>query len=110
MLKAVRPDVHADFYVGGRKQADLDAAEEAQVIWATYKMAKEALDIPELDTEFIATPIYDVEQAYYRAVRKVEGKKTPIIVEFIDSQDVEWFKRLWKNRERFYRKMKALAY
>lgn len=110
MLLGTRPGSRADFYVGGRKQKELDEAEEAQVIWSTYKMAKEALDIPEVDTEFIATPVYDVEQAYYRAVRKVQDKLQPVIVDFIDSQEVEWFRRLWKARERFYKKMKALPY
>jgi len=110
MLLEAQPDADADFYVGGRKQEELDKAELAQVIFATYKMAKEALDIPDLDCMFVASPIGDIEQAYYRVTRKVEGKKQPVVVDFIDSPEVPLYQHLWRSRERFYRRMKALPY
>lgn len=91
-----------DFYVGGRTTAELDIAEKADVVLGTYQMAKEALDIPKLDTAFFVSPISDVEQAAGRIMRPSPGKRDPIIVDFIDSE-VRSYARKWNARLRFYR-------
>lgn len=90
-----------DFYVGGREQRELDTAEKADVVFATYQMAKEALDIPALDTLFLTTPVADVEQAVGRIMREYEGKKNPVITDFID-RDIDRCMKLWNSRRRFY--------
>ena len=72
------------FYVGGMKEEELEAAAEAQVIFATRQFAEEGLDIPLLDSIFLTTPFSDVEQAVGRILRAVEGKKDPIVVDIID--------------------------
>jgi superfamily II DNA or RNA helicase len=92
-----------DFYVGQRKREELEKAEKATVIFCTYQMAKEALDIPALDTLMLTTPMADVEQATGRIMRKYEGKKKPIVTDFIDPK-VERFWGLWQARLRFYRR------
>ncbi len=97
-----------DFYVGGRKQSELDIAEKASVLFCTYQMTKEALDIPALDTAFLTTPYSDVEQAVGRIMREHDDKKDPVVVDFIDSK-VNRFKRLWNARLRFYRKEKMFV-
>ena len=91
----------ADFYVGGRSQKELDVAAKADVVWGTYQMAREALDIPELDTLFLVTPSSDVEQAVGRIMREHPDKKPPVVTDFID-QHVASFVRLWNERRRFY--------
>lgn len=52
-----------------RTEEELHEAERARVIWATYQMCSEGVDIPAVDTLGLATPVSDVEQAYGRARR-----------------------------------------
>lgn len=72
------------FFVGGKSDDELDEAAERQVIFATYQMAKEGLDIPAVDTLILATPVADVEQSVGRIVRPMAGKREPVVVDFLD--------------------------
>ena len=94
-------DCVVDFYVGGREQAELDVAEKADVVFATFQMAREALDIPDLDTLFLTTPVADIEQPVGRIMREHPEKKEPIVTDFID-RHVSSFVKLWNARRRFY--------
>lgn len=90
-----------DYYIGGRKKAELDVAKEARVIFATSQYAAEGLDIPALDTLFLTTPMGDVEQAVGRILRPHDGKKAPVVVDFRDD-DVKVCARSAKSRDRYY--------
>lgn len=79
-------------------------AERARVIYATYQMCSEGVDIPALDTVVLATPVSDVEQTAGRERRhcypdsepgkcehfcpwragECEGKPPPIIADIVD--------------------------
>ena len=73
------------FYVGGIKRAQLkDTADSCSLIFGTYRMASEGLDIPSLDTMVLATPKYDVEQSIGRILRKHDGKQSPFIIDIVD--------------------------
>lgn len=50
-------------------EEELAKAERARVIFATYQMCSEGVDIPAVDTIVFATPVSDVEQAYGRGRR-----------------------------------------
>lgn len=52
-----------------RTDEELFAAESARVIMATYQMCSEGVDLPAVDTIFLATPVSDVEQAVGRGRR-----------------------------------------
>ena len=59
------------------------------VIVATYALAKEGLDIPELDALHLVTPQKNestTEQAVGRIERNIEGKQTPIAYDYVDTQ------------------------
>lgn len=75
-------------FVGGRSKKNLEerrrAETEARVIFATFAMASEGLDIPRLDTLLLATPIADVTQAVGRILRPCADKKAPVIVDLLD--------------------------
>lgn len=87
-----------------RTDDELKKAERAQVIFATFQMASQALDIPDIDTEVLASPMSDVEQAVGRAARYDKGKKTPvIIVDMVDSMIPE-FNNMYLSREKFYKR------
>lgn len=65
------------------KQRDYSAS----VLIATYALAKEGLDIPELDTLHLATPTKDkstVIQSVGRIERNIEGKQEPICFDYVD--------------------------
>lgn len=73
-------------YLGGMKQDEHESASRKQVIVATFTLAYEGLDIPELDTLFLVTPHSDVKQAVGRIMRSVSGTKE--IYDFVDKWSV----------------------
>ena len=88
------------FYVGGMKQADLQATEGRKIVLATYAMAAEALDIKTLSTLVMVTPKTDIVQSVGRILRVKH--ENPIIVDIVDAHDV--FQNQWQHRKRFYKK------
>jgi superfamily II DNA or RNA helicase len=75
------------YYIGGMKTATRDlAAEEAQVLWATYAMASEAMNIKTLNCVLMASPGRKIEQSTGRILRQrpEERKVAPIIVDVVD--------------------------
>jgi superfamily II DNA or RNA helicase len=85
------------------KQKALDKASSAQVIFASYGMAAEGLDIPELNTLFMVTSRKEVEQAVGRVVRKIDPNIRPTIYDFTDQ--LPSFINQGRHRKRLYRKM-----
>jgi superfamily II DNA or RNA helicase len=102
-LNVVSKDITTDFYIGGMKQKALDIAKNAQVIFASYGMASEGLDIPELNTLFMVTSRKEVEQAVGRVVRKVNPNIRPIIYDFTDQ--LPSFINQCKHRKILYNKL-----
>lgn len=96
-------------YVGGMSDAQLRDAAEARVILATYKMVAEGTDIPTLDTCVLVHPRARVEQAVGRVLRVAEGKKTPLVLDLVDS-DSPVFRGYAKSRKRFYQRRNAELY
>ena len=93
----------SDFYIGGMKQKALKIAENAQVIFASYGMASEALDIPDLNTLFMVTSRREVEQAVGRVIRKIIPNVRPLIYDFTDQ--LPSFVRQGYHRRKLYKKM-----
>ena len=74
-------------------------------LFATYSLAAEGMDIPNLERLFLATPIKDyarVIQSIGRIARTHEGKAAPICYDFIDQMG--YTEKLFKQRLRHYRK------
>jgi len=97
-------NITTSFYIGKMKIDKLIIAEKAQVIFATYSMAAEALDIPELNTLFMVTPRREIEQAVGRILRKINPNIRPLIYDFVDQ--LPSFIGQNNYRRRFYNKMK----
>lgn len=92
-----------------RKQAleDLNNG-EIDCIFATYQLAKEGLDVPNLRYVVLATPEKDettVIQSVGRVGRKAEGKDYGAVIDFVD--DFGMYKGWAKKREGYYRKIGA---
>jgi len=92
------------FYAGGLDQTVLDVSARKQVIFGTYSMAAEGLDIPDIDTLILATPRGDIIQSVGRILRVVEDKKLPVIVDFVDTS-IKLCKSMEMKRKVNYKKM-----
>ena len=90
------------YYVGGSKQKVLDEAEKAQVIFATYSMASEGLDIPTLNTLLMITPRKEIEQAIGRITRKKDHLVQPLVIDIVDQ--LTTFNNQGNYRRKFYNK------
>ena len=75
------------YYIGGMKTATRDlAAESAQILWASYAMASEAMNIKTLNCVLMASPRKKIEQSTGRILRQrpEERKLAPIILDIVD--------------------------
>lgn len=75
-------------------------------IFATYQLAKEGLDVPNLRYIIFATPEKDettVTQAAGRVARKCDGKDKGVIFDLVDGFGM--YQGWKKKRERFYKKL-----
>ena len=79
---------------------------ELDCVFATYQLAKEGLDVPNLRTVIFATPEKDettVIQASGRVGRKCDGKPYGVVVDFIDNFGM--LKGWAKKRKGYYEKV-----
>lgn len=82
---------------------------EEHVLFASYSLAKEGLDIPILDRLFFASPKKDksvIIQSVGRIERICEGKSLPIVYDYIDDYDENFsmLKNMFNNRKTIYKK------
>ena len=91
----------AGFYVGGMKPEELRRSAEKQIMFGTFGMAKEGMDVPQLDMLTVGTPVKDIEQAVGRILRKDDWKMDPIVVDLADRHRtlLKWA----RERARYYR-------
>ena len=94
-------DIDSDKKIQVKEEERKRVAKECKVILATYGKVSIGTDIDTLSGLVLATPTSDVLQTVGRIVRIMEGKLTPIVVDFVDS----WYKdaRGWAyKRKKFY--------
>ncbi len=101
LLKAVRnAGGNGALYLGGMNAFELQRSSKQRVLFGTYSMAQDALDIPSLDALVLATPRSEVVQACGRILH---GKTdlSPVIVDVVD----QWFvgKAQFKKRQMYYK-------
>lgn len=115
--KAIQEDVDSGFidedetfscyYIGETKDADRqDAEERGDIIFATYDMAKEGLDVKRLNTVILASPKKDVVQSIGRVMRTIlkSGDIRPMVIDFAD--DIYAINNWLKTRTIIYSKCK----
>ena len=88
------------YYLGGMKQALLDESSKKQIIFASYAMAAEGLDIATLSTLIFVTPKTDIIQSVGRILRTKHSN--PIVVDIIDKHQL--FQNQWNKRRIYYKK------
>lgn len=89
-------------YVGGMKQSKLDESAKCQVIFGTFQMASEALDINGLNTLIMATPRREIEQTIGRITRTNKVIIRPLVIDILDN--LPSFINQGYFRRTFYRK------
>lgn len=91
-------------YVGGMKAEALENASEADIIFSTFAMAEEGLDIPDLNTVFFVTPKKNVIQSVGRILRKQLqiGDISPLVLDLGD--DLSVFNNWTNYRGDYYNK------
>ncbi len=94
------------YYIGGMKDYELDDAATADVLFGTYAMAEEGLDIDGLNTLVLASPKKDVIQAIGRIMRKPiqEGDINPLIIDIRDM--LSCFEYWGTTRNKYYKTKK----
>ena len=90
------------YYIGGMNETELKKSEKKQIIFSSFSMCSEGLDIPTLNVEFLITPKTDIVQSVGRILRAKHAFSDPIIYDFVDTHDV--FQRQWLKRKMYYKK------
>lgn len=74
------------FYIGeNNKDKNKQVADKCDIILGTYGMLSRGTDIPRLSCLILATPRNDMRQISGRIERVAPNKKTPIVVDIIDT-------------------------
>jgi len=92
-------------YIGGMKIDVLKESNKKQVIIATYKMASEGYNNPELDTLIFASPIVKIEQSIGRILRQ-ENKNKPLVIDIVDNYS--FFINYFSKRLKYYKSKKYI--
>lgn len=89
-----------------REQAIEDMrAGRKDILFASFGLAKEGLDIPRLDRLFLVSPQKDyavVTQSIGRIARVANGKEDAVCYDYVD--DIQFCENQWKRRRAHYRK------
>jgi superfamily II DNA or RNA helicase len=102
--KILEDECKTYYYIGSTKQKERQEAEKnGDILFATFEMAQEGLDIPNLNAVIFATPKKNVVQSAGRVLRKIlqDGDIRPLIIDISDELSI--FKSQSKVRERFYK-------
>jgi superfamily II DNA or RNA helicase len=99
-------EITSAYYIGKMKAYEQEDAIKADIIFATYAMAAEGLDISDLNTLVLSTPKKNIVQCVGRILRKQikEGEVNPLVVDIIDNYSV--FENQGKKRVQYYRQKK----
>ena len=95
------------YYLGGMKEKERKEAEsQADILFATYDMAHEGLDIDRLNTVILATPKKNIIQSVGRIMRRIlkSGDIRPIIIDLADQLSI--FKNQSERRLKDYNESK----
>lgn len=99
-------ELTTSYYIGKMKEYERADAAHADIIFATYAMAAEGLDIPELNTVLFATPKKNIIQSVGRILRKQMSSSdiNPLIIDIWDHYSM--FNNQADSRNKYYKKKK----
>lgn len=100
---------------GSSKQKEREQAVEdmragrKRYLFASYRLAKEGLDIPRLDRLYLTTPQKDyaiIVQAVGRIARHFDGKAEPVVYDYVD--DIMFCQNQYRLRCKSYKKIHCI--
>jgi superfamily II DNA or RNA helicase len=100
-------EINSCLYIGSTKPKDRNKVEESgDIIFSTYSMAQEALDIKHLNTIILTSPKKDVVQSIGRVMRKIlqSGDVRPMIIDICD--DLNGISHWINIRKKLYKECK----
>jgi superfamily II DNA or RNA helicase len=112
VLQAMLPTpVSSAMYVGettkkGKRKRE-EEKDKVDILFTTYQMGEEGLDLPFLDTLVMVTPRKSLDQIIGRILRKKDGKQDPLIVDVVDTLSI--FYGMARGRMRYYRDKKYVV-
>lgn len=117
ILALLPPDLRAQavMIIGSSKPKEREQAMEdmrsgrKRYLFASYRLAKEGLDIPRLDRLYLTTPQKDyaiIVQAVGRIARHFDGKVEPVVYDYVDN--IRFCENQWKKRCTSYRKIHCI--
>lgn len=100
--KTIFPDKNICYYIGKSSRKERENAEDSgDIIFASYSMAHEGLDIKHLNCVILASPKKDVIQSVGRIMRKIliAGDLKPLIIDISDKIDLidNWAKKRYSH-------------
>jgi superfamily II DNA or RNA helicase len=109
-LLSTQKSLKTAYYIGGMTEEALEKAEEADVLFGTYQMAEEGLDIEALNTLVLATTKPKIEQSVGRILRKVDhgGNIKPTVIDLADQ--LPMCLKQAKRRDEHYQKSNFKIY
>lgn len=87
-------------YIGAMKEKELKESESCDIIFGTYAMASEGLDIEALNSIILATPRRTVTQSVGRILRKLVNELNPVVVDITDQ--LPFTSKQLKARQKYY--------
>ena len=108
--QALCPSVSMGLYVGATTKKDREArahnGETCRVLFTSFRMGEEGLDIPRMNTLVLASPKKQVEQLVGRITRGSAkgGGPCPLVVDVVDVRN-SMFQGMYKKRSRTYRRL-----
>ena len=106
-IKAMRPSVTIGKYIGGMKDIERRASSQCTVVLGSFGIAREGLDIPDLDTLVLSSPRGGLQQSIGRILRELPCKKPPVVVDIADESDqLAELGRMSLGRRAFYTRNK----
>lgn len=91
ILLEIKSTIKTNYYIGkSTKEERQDAENSGDILFASYSMAHEGLDIPRLNTIILATPQKDVIQSIGRIMRKTQNncEINPLIIDICDNLSI----------------------
>lgn len=80
-----RYKIDSVIYKGGDPVNKLEQMKTKKVLFSTYSMCSEGLNVPMLDTILLATPVSTTKQTRYRIMRKNHDTIKPLIIDLVDN-------------------------
>lgn len=102
-FKKLNINIQTNYYIGeSNKKERIEAEQNASIIFASYSMAHEGLDIPKLNTIILTTPQKDIVQSIGRIMRQHKNIINPIIIDIVDQLSV--FSKYGFLKNKLYKK------